>query len=63
MKMKNYWSPTPLKMRKLGDSLLAMSAYAQAQQMFTGQNNWLVAISIIGLVGKFLTNFFSTEQE
>ena len=62
MKLKNYWSPTPKKMRKLGDALLAVSMYAQTQQMFTGQNEWLTVLSVAGLVGKFLTNFFAEDS-
>jgi hypothetical protein len=54
-----YASPTPAKWRKLGDALLAVSMYAQTQQMFTGQNEWLTTISVVGLIGKFLTNFFA----
>lgn len=63
MKLKNYWAPTPKKIRKLGDALLAMSMYAQTQQMFTGQTKLLTIISIVGLVGKFLTNFFAEDGQ
>lgn len=63
MKLKNYWAPTPKKIRKLGDALLAMSMYAQTQQMFTGQSKLLNIISIVGLVGKFLTNFFAEDGQ
>lgn len=62
MKFKNYWKPTPKKLKQLGDSFLAVSGYAQAQEMFTGQNDWLTVISIVGLIGKFLTNFFTNEK-
>lgn len=56
---KNYKKPTPSKWRKIGDALLGVSMYAQTQQMFTGQSALLTIISIIGLIGKFITNFFS----
>lgn len=62
MKLKNYWQPTPKKVRKLGDALLAMSMYSQTQEMFTGHSILLTSVSIIGLIGKFLTNFFSDEK-
>lgn len=62
MKLKHYWQPTPKKVRKLGDALLAMSMYAQTQEMFTGHSILLASVSIIGLIGKFLTNFFSDEK-
>lgn len=56
-----YSKPTPKKMRKLGDALLAVSTsisvYAITEEMK------VVALScvIIGAVGKFLTNFFAEE--
>ncbi len=60
-KANGYWEPTPKKMKRIGDALLAVSMYAQSQQMFTGQNTALTVISITGLVGKFLTNFFTED--
>lgn len=62
VKMKNYWKPTPKRWRKLGDAMLAVSAYAQAQQMFTGQDKLLTALAIVGLIGKFLSNFFTEDE-
>lgn len=63
MKIKDkYFAPTPKKWRKLGDALLAVSMYAQTQQMFTGQSDWLTVLSMAGLAGKFLTNFFSEDN-
>lgn len=52
---------TPKRWRKLGDALLAVCAYAQAQQMFTGHSWWLTGLGLLGLVGKFLTNFFGPD--
>lgn len=60
-KLNGYWSPTPKKIKKIGDAMLAVSLYAQSQQMFSGQQTWLTALSIVGLVGKFLTNFFTED--
>lgn len=57
--IKNYWKPTPLKLRQLGDAMVAVSLYSQTQQMFTGHSYWLNAVGICGLAGKFLTNFFT----
>jgi hypothetical protein len=48
-------------MKQLGDALLAVSMYAQTQQMFTGESTALMIIGIIGLVGKFLTNFCTED--
>jgi hypothetical protein len=62
-KLSRYYSPTPKKWRKLGDSLLAVSTmvttYAIAEDMKTFS---LIALGI-GVVGKFLTNFFTEDDK
>jgi len=60
-KANGYWEPTPKFMKKIGDALLAVSMYAQTQQMFTGESTALMIVGIIGLVGKFLTNFCTED--
>jgi hypothetical protein len=60
--MKNYYKPTPKKWRKIGDALLAVALYAQTQEALSGYSHMMQVISIIGLVGKFLTNFFSEDD-
>lgn len=62
IKLKNYWKPTPRKWRKIGDALLAVSLYAQTQETLTGYSHMMQIISVGGLVGKFLTNFFATDD-
>lgn len=59
---KKYYAPTPKKWRKIGDTLLAVSLYAQGQQAFIGSTKLLTGIAIVGLVGKFLTNFFTEDE-
>ncbi len=76
--MKHYWKPTPKKWRRLGDSLLAVATviaiggiwqYDSLKEIFTPEEiKTMITTSIIfGVVGKFLTNFFksddSTSQE
>lgn len=56
---KNYWAPTPEKWRKVGDSLLATSTVV-ATYSISNDYKWIgIAALIIGVVGKFLSNFFS----
>lgn len=59
--LKRYYAPTPKKWRKIGDTLLAVSLYAQGQQAFSGNTKLMTGIAIAGLIGKFLTNFFTEE--
>jgi hypothetical protein len=56
---RNYMKPTPKNMRRLGDGLLAVSTTITSASIASG-NDVLAYISLgIGVLGKFLTNFFS----
>lgn len=67
-----YWKPTPKKWRRVGDSLLAVASvlaigglwqFDNLRDVFTtNEIRSMIIISIIlGVVGKFLTNFFKEE--
>lgn len=67
-----YWRPTPKKWRRVGDSLLAVASvlaigglwqFDNLKDVFTtNEIRSMIIISIIlGVVGKFLTNFFKEE--
>ena len=71
--MKHYWKPTPKKWRKFGDSLLAVATiiavggiwqYDSLKEIFTPEEiKAMITTSIIfGVVGKFLTNFFKSDD-
>ena len=57
-----YTSPTPKKWRKVGDALLSvstlLSTYSIADDWGKGVS---IAMIVTGVVGKFLTNFFSED--
>lgn len=56
---RSYMKATPSNMRKLGDGLLAVSATITSASI-AGGNDILAYISLgVGVVGKFLTNFFA----
>jgi len=70
--MNKYWAPTPKKWRKIGDGLLAAATviavggiwqFDTLKEVFTsGQLRAMIVSSIVlGVVGKFLTNFFKEE--
>ncbi|MEO6901531.1 MAG: hypothetical protein ABI241_00425 [Bacteroidia bacterium] len=72
--LKNYWSPTPKSMRKLGDAMVAATAiiatggawqYDTLRDVFTPKEiRWAIAITIAACaIGKFLTNFFKDNEE
>ena len=67
-----YWKPTPKRWRKFGDAPLAASAviaigglwqFDNLKEVFTtSEIKGLIITSIIlGVLGKFLTNFFKEE--
>ena len=65
----SYWKPTPKKWRRIGDSLLAVASvmaigglwqFDNLKDIFTPFEIKLMIVSsiVLGVVGKFLTNFF-----
>lgn len=71
---KGYWAPTPKKWRKIGDAILAAGTFVTAgalleydkmKEIFTAQEvKAIIAIAfVLGVTGKFLTNFFTTEEK
>lgn len=59
-KLKSYYKPTPRKWRKIGDALLGVSLIAIPAEL-SGYPWISISIFFIGVIGKFLTNFFSDE--
>lgn len=58
---KQYYKPTPKKWRKIGDALLAISLTAVPLEL--SGYRWLsIGLFVFGVVGKFLTNFFSEDE-
>ena len=57
-----YLSPTPKKWRKIGDALLGVSTIVTTYAIAEEWSKYLqLSALILGVVGKFLTNFFSEE--
>lgn len=61
--MKNYWKPTPLKWRRLGDALLGISTFIASLTMYQDKPWVGVIVLITGVIGKFLTNFFGEDEQ
>lgn len=57
-KLNNYYSPTPKKWRQLGDALLGVSTTITGFSLYNEMKEVAFAALIIGVVGKFLSNFF-----
>lgn len=60
--MTHYWTPTPVKMRKLGDALLGVSTTITTYAIADEWAKWIqITALLLGAGGKFLTNFFSDD--
>jgi len=60
---KNYNKPTPAFWRRLGDSLLAVTTMTTAFAIATDNTKIAITVLVIGAIGKFMTNFFSIEND
>jgi hypothetical protein len=71
--IKNYWKPTPKKWRRIGDSLLAVATVLSIggiwqfdilKDIFTQTElkGLIITSIILGVVGKFMTNFFKESE-
>ena len=70
--MCSYWKPTPKKWRKIGDALLAVASvlaigglwqFDNLKDIFTPIEIKIMIVTsiVLGVVGKFLTNFFKED--
>lgn len=57
----HYFKPTPKRIRILGDSMAAASLFVSGLAISTGYEKLAIIISIVGWVGKFISNFFTDE--
>jgi len=59
---KRYFEPTPKRMRVFGDSLAAAGTFGASIVILNGHPIVGTIIMVIGVVGKFISNFFSDED-
>jgi hypothetical protein len=58
---RKYYAPTPAKWRKLGDALLGVSTTITGFAIYE-ETKWVaITALVIGVAGKFLSNFFTEE--
>jgi hypothetical protein len=58
---KHYYSPTPKKWRQLGDALLGVALMGIPADL--AGYKWVgITLFAIGVVGKFITNFFKEDN-
>jgi hypothetical protein len=70
--LSDYYKPTPVKWRKIGDSILygcgvigatGLIGFDELKDVFSPKELKILigAVLILGFVGKFITNFFKEE--
>jgi hypothetical protein len=59
---KRYFEPTPKRIRVFGDSLAAAGTFGASIVILNGHPVVGTIIMVIGVVGKFISNFFSDED-
>ncbi len=61
--LKGYYEPTPKNIRRFADALLAASTIIATYAIST-EHNWIgITALIMGVAGKFLSNFFNENNE
>ena len=63
MSWKNYFKPTPKRVRIFGDSLAAGSLFVAGLAIVTGYEKIAIGVAVAGWLGKFLSNFFTDETK
>ena len=60
--LKQYFAPTPKRLRVLGDSLAAAGTFGAAIVILNGNAMAGTVIMVVAVAGKFLSNFFAEEE-
>lgn len=55
--IKNYWAPTPIFWRKVGDSLLLIGSTVTGYAVFEGDKRMALISLVCTVLGKVITNF------
>jgi hypothetical protein len=63
LNVKNYWNATPKFYRALGDTLLSISTLATTYSVLNDDKYIALLCLFAGVIGKFLTNFATTEED
>ena len=61
LSLKGYFEPTPKLIRKAADSLLAGATLASTFAVMNDHPKLAVAIMIISVIAKVISNFFTDE--
>lgn len=57
----NYYKPTPARIRKIADSILAGVLFLSASSIFNEHSGFALAIFSVGAIAKVVSNFFTED--
>ncbi len=60
--LREYFKPTPKRIRIFGDSLAAAGTFGAAIIVLNGNPLAGTVIMVVAVIGKFISNFFSDES-
>ena len=60
---KHYFAPTPKRLRVLGDSMAAAGTFGATIVVLNGHPVAGTIIMVVGVVGKFISNFFTEDTD
>jgi hypothetical protein len=58
---KDYFKPTPKRVRVFGDSLVGAGTFAASISVLNGAPKIGTVILVVSVLGKFMSNFFTDE--
>jgi hypothetical protein len=61
--LKHYFAPTPKRLRVLGDSMAAAGTFGASIVVLNGHPVAGTIIMVVGVVGKFISNFFTEDTD
>lgn len=61
-KLNGFFKHTPIRWKKIGYSILTISAFISGNEYFNGRETWSLIAMVLGLIGKVLTEFFTVVE-
>jgi len=61
--LNQYWAPTPKKIRKIADSIVAATTFSGSIAALNGHPTVGTIIFVLGVIAKFVSNLFSDDSQ
>jgi hypothetical protein len=62
VKWSGYWKPTPKKIRKVADAIVAATTFSGSAVVLNGHPLAGTIIFVLGFVAKVVSNFFEEDE-